>query len=266
MKHPVWALSMALLLTGCASHRIYSPNSSLAPSFFQPIVDLNNPDGDVLVTLIYEHGWSPHTPDYALSGSGIGPGCDVISCIGPLLDTFSSTVPIVSQLLSRQLFKPGEKLNKSWGEIFGYKAPRTKVASGSVAVPIDRANHTLDTLIALNRQVGPAPLVLGGRYLWKSDALLAMNKWERTFVVSVDGIWNHKSTAFFAAIPGAMEAAGIPFTQHWGKENGYTDARVRSAFGANRDKWIAARHALIPDPADRQRFANDYLRQRGLDQ
>ncbi len=26
MKHPVCALSMALLLTGCASHRIYSPN------------------------------------------------------------------------------------------------------------------------------------------------------------------------------------------------------------------------------------------------
>lgn len=243
------------------------PGAAAPPDFFQPIIDLNNPDGDVLVTLIYEHDWKPgHVPDYGLAETGMGPGCDVISCLGPLLDTFDAAVPLVSQLLSNQLFKPGAKLDKSWGEIFGYKAPRTKVASGSVAVPIERANETLDCLIALNARVGPAPLVLGGRYVWKSDALLAMNKWDRSFVVSVDGIWNRKATKYFDAIPAAMEQANIPFTQHWGKHNGYNDSRVRTAFGANRTKWIAARHALIPDAADRDRFANPYMRDRGLDE
>lgn len=243
------------------------PDGTSRPVFFQPIVDLNNPSGELPVTLIYEREWQAgHVPDYGLSETSLGPGCDVISCIGPLLDTFDAAVPLVSQLLSRQLFKPEPRLNKSWGEIFGYKAPRTKVASGSVAVPIDRATETLDTLIALNRRVGPAPLVLGGRYVWKSDALLAMNKWDRTFVVSVDGIWNKKAVKFFDAIPAAMESAEIPFTQHWGKHNGYTDARVRSAFGGDRAKWIAARHALIPDAGDRARFTNDFMRERGLDQ
>lgn len=234
--------------------------------FFQPIIDLNNPSGDVLVTLIHEHPWQAgYVPNYALAESGIGPGCDIISCIGPLLDTFNSAVPIVSQLLGKQLFTPGAKLNKSWGEIFGFKAQRTKVASSSIAVPIDRATDALDALIALNATAGPAPLVLGGRYVWKSDAFLAMNKWDRTFVISIDGIWNKKAVKFFDAMPAAMEQAAIPFTQHWGKHNGYTDGRLKTAFGSNRTKWIDARHALIPDATDRDRFTNDYMRQRGLD-
>ena len=51
-------------------------------------------------------------------------------------------------------------------------------------------------------------------------------------------------------IPAAMDAQGIPFTQHWGKTNGYTPARVQTMFGPDYNAWIAARHTLLPDPAD----------------
>jgi hypothetical protein len=70
---------------------------------------------------------------------------------------------------------------------------------------------------------------------------------------------------FFDAIPARMEAAGIPFTQHWGKVNGYTPARVAATFGSDFSNWVAARHVLLPDAADRALFSNSYMKARGLD-
>jgi hypothetical protein len=62
-----------------------------------------------------------------------------------------------------------------------------------------------------------------------------------------------------------MEVNNIPFTQHWGKTNGYTRQRIEDVYGTDYGKWIAARHTLLPDPADRNMFANQYLKARGLD-
>ena len=62
-----------------------------------------------------------------------------------------------------------------------------------------------------------------------------------------------------------MEVNGIPYTQHWGKTNGYSRDRIRAAYGANVDKWIAARQRLLPGITDRRMFDNDFVRQMGLD-
>jgi hypothetical protein len=167
-------------------------------------------------------------------------------------------------MVATQMFELGTKVG-SWGELFGYKALRTKVASGTVAVPLDRALDALDALLDLNSDIGPVPLVFGCRYVKKSPALLAFNRWDRTFVVSIDGVWNNDSLEFFDKIPERMEVNNIPFTQHWGKTNGYTRQRIEDVFGTDYGKWIAARHALLPDPADRDMFANQYLKARGLD-
>jgi hypothetical protein len=132
-------------------------------------------------------------------------------------------------------------------------------------VPLDRALDTLDALLELNDQTGPVPLVYGCRYVKKSDALLAFNRWDTTFVVSIDGMFNQDSMRFFDEIPAKMDTKGIAFTQHWGKSNGYTPQRVRDASGdVNVDKWIAAREQWLPDPADRAAFANGFLRDCGL--
>jgi hypothetical protein len=167
-------------------------------------------------------------------------------------------------MVATQMFELGTKVG-SWGELFGYKALRTKVASGTVAVPLDRALDALDALLDLNSDIGPVPLVFGCRYVKKSPALLAFNRWDPTFVVSIDGVWNNDSLEFFDKIPERMEVNNIPFTQHWGKTNGYTRQRIEDVFGTDYGKWIAARHALLPDPADRDMFANQYLKARGLD-
>jgi FAD/FMN-containing dehydrogenase len=248
-----------------SNHPVLRDPAGRQPYFFQPIIDPNTADNEVLATVMYETPWQPgYRPNYNMSESSFGPGYDFLSVAGRLLDIAGPLVPVFSKVASGALFDATSRTG-SWGEIFGYKAPRTKVASGSVAVPLDRALDTLDALIELNDDIGPAPLVFGCRYVKKSPALLAMNRFDTTFVVSVDGVFNNTSLQFFDAIPAKMDAAGIPFTQHWGKTNGYTPARTAAAFGADLTAWKDAREDLLPDPADRALFTNDYMRERGLD-
>jgi hypothetical protein len=83
-------------------------------------------------------------------------------------------------------------------------------------------------------------------------------------MVSIDGIDSTLSRAFFAAAAARIEAAGISFTQHWGKTNAYTPARVAAAYKANVQKWKDARRQVLRTIADRQMFNNDYIAQRGL--
>lgn len=215
--------------------------------------------------MLYDEPWTSHTPDYTLAEQGFGPGYDFLTTAGRLLDLFKPAVPLFAQLAQSSLFKVGPVGPGSWGELFGNKVARTKVASGSVAVEQKHALHTLDALIALNKKAGGVPVVFGCRYVAQSRALLAMNRGPKTFVISVDGVWNKATMKFLEAIPAMMAAEGIPFTQHWGKVNGGTPAQVLASHGVNVGEWIAARHTLMPDPVDRAMFTNDYMRERGLD-
>ena len=61
-----------------------------------------------------------------------------------------------------------------------------------------------------------------------------------------------------------LEAAGMPFTQHWGKTNNMTKARVRSAFGGNVDRWNATRALLLPNAAERNAFSSGVIDGLGL--
>lgn len=236
------------------------------PHFFQTVIDLNSRPPQALVTLMYEEPWpAGYRPNYGLKESKFGPGYDFLTTAGALLDIFKPAVPLFAQVARAGLFEKGAHLG-SWGEQFGYKAPRTKVVSGSVAVDHADALTAIDALIALNREIGPVPLVIGCRFVAKSQALLAMNRFDTTFVLNLDGVWNRQSLDYLAAIPAKMAEVGVTFTQHWGKINAWDAARVRSVFGADYDAWIAARHRLLPDPADRELFTNDFMRQCGLDQ
>ena len=250
-----------------AGTRLDPVGQSGTPYFYQPIINPNSgPPHEVLLTHMYEEPWDPNHPiDYALKEDSWGPGYDFVSIAGRVLDVAEFLVPLFSNIVSGSLFNVGEDFG-TWGELFGYKTQRTLVASGTVAVDIADALATLDALIELNEDIGPVPLVYGCRYVKKSPAFLAFNRWDTTFVVSIDGIFNSDSTDFFDAIPAKMAAKGIRFTQHWGKSNAYDAANVRAAFGnAAVDSWITARQALIPDAVTRATFANALLRRCGLD-
>lgn len=247
--------------------RLDPPGKSGTPYFFQAIIDPNTPaPHEVLITQMHERSWDPAARDLLdpTDPKG-GPGYDVISVVGRFLNVFGFLVPLVSKLVANDFFKVGLQV-ASWGELFSFKSVQTKVASGTVAVDLSDAAAAIDALLELSGEVRDVPVVFGCRYVAKTKALIGFNKWDTTFVVSVDGIDNAKTRAFFDAIPAKMAQKGLAFTQHWGKTNGYNAASVRAAYGnANVDAWKAARAQIIPDPDVRAMFENDLIRHCGLD-
>ncbi|HST35962.1 MAG TPA: FAD-binding protein [Allosphingosinicella sp.] len=231
-----------------------------ALNFLQVVI--NPHSKDAMINAMYEEGWKAgHVPDYELKEGKVGPGYDSLGLIGNVLNSFPGLIPPFFKLAQGTIDTKPKTLSR--GEMFGYKAPQLKVGSGSVAVALPDALKTLDLLDAAIKAV-PAPLVFGCRFVKRSPALLAFNRFPMTMVVSLDGIFNDQSVAFFAKAAAALEQNNIPYTQHWGKVNAYTKDRLTKAYGGNLDAWRAARAQLLPDPADRAVFTNPYMEERGL--
>ncbi|HKC03601.1 MAG TPA: hypothetical protein VKC17_09895 [Sphingomicrobium sp.] len=235
------------------------------PYFFQAVI--NPATDEVLIMANYRKDPPPafYQPNYDLISEpkSIGPGFDALSALGVILDAFKKVIPAFSKFAAKQLFDTKPKIGTP-GEIYGFKPPLLKVGSGSIAVALPDARRTIETLIKLYKDIGPVPVVLGCRYVRKSPALLAFNRFPIGLMISIDGVFNATSRDFFAAAADRVEASGIPFTQHWGKINAYTPQRVAKAYGANVQKWLDARRKLIPAAANRAVFDNDYIRERGL--
>jgi FAD binding domain/D-arabinono-1,4-lactone oxidase len=231
-----------------------------ALNFLQVVI--NPHSKDAMINAMYKLPWQAgHVPDYTLKEGKIGPGYDGLSVIGEVLKLFPGLIPPFFKLAQGTI--DGKTKIGSRGEMFGYKPPQLKVGSGSVGVALTDALKALDVLGEVMKH-DPAPLVFGCRFVKPSPALLAANRFPTTMMVSLDGIFNAQSVAFFAKAADALEQAGIPYTQHWGKVNAYTKARLQQAYGANLDAWLAARKQLLPDPADRAIFTNPYMEERGL--
>ena len=75
-----------------------------------------------------------------------------------------------------------------------------------------------------------------------------------------------ETRAFFNKVWEALDAAGIPFTLHWGKYNSFlTPIRVRDRYGDTAvDQWLASRETLLESAAVRQIFNNDFTTGVGL--
>jgi hypothetical protein len=245
-----------------SAHPFFQPEGR--PYFFQAVI---NPGSDeVLLNANYALPCpDDFGPTYGLTQvpNAIGPGFDSLSMVGMILNRFKGLIPTFAKVAAGQLFDMTSRTGTP-GMIYGYKPPLLHVASGSIAVGLPDARRALEALIKLYKDIGPVPLVLGCRYVSKSPALLAFNRFPTGLMISIDGVDNSASRAFFAAAAARMETAGIPFTQHWGKTNAMTAARVAAAYGGNVAKWRDARRRLLPDAADRALFDNDYIRERGL--
>lgn len=236
----------------------------VTPYFFQAII--NPSSKEVLLNANYKINCPPnYVPTYGLEQdpTKIGPGFDSLSLAGLILDHFNELIPRFSQVAADGLFDTTAKKGTP-GQIYGYKAPQLHVASGSIAVDLPQARAALEALIQLYHDIGPVPLVLGCRYVRKSPALLAFNKFNRGLMVSIDGIDSQLSRAYFKAAPDRLDALGIKFTQHWGKTNHYTPQRVAAAYGQRLTKWQDARRKVLPTVADRKLFDNEYMVVRGL--
>ena len=93
-----------------------------------------------------------------------------------------------------------------------------------------------------------------------SPAAVAMNRYPRTCMIDLDGANIPAMAELLGECSGALEAAGVPFTLHWGKWIGYLSRDyVKRIYDTGLTRWRAARTALLADPGLAHTFSNDVV-------
>ena len=110
------------------------------------------------------------------------------------------------------------------------------------------------------------PVIISHRFVKATDALLGFTRFDPTAVFEIDGLNLPSIRSYLEKVWEKLDAAGIPFTMHWGKFNTHLNpARVRQRYGdATVDQWIGAREALLENAEVRKVFTNDFLSNLGL--
>ena len=161
--------------------------------------------------------------------------------------------PYFKKAIIRDLFRGEKTLGKT-------------LACG-VGMPVARAVEAMEVAFKIyNESNIVLPLILSHRFVKGTKAVLGFTRFDTTAVLEMDAVNTPETRAFYNTVWNELDAAGIPFTLHWGKYNDFlTPERVRNRYGAERvDQWLAARESLMGDAAVRQVFNNDFTARLGL--
>lgn len=234
------------------------------PFHFQSLInpyDLNN---GVYMTTMYKR---PYRKDYTpppLAGDKLGPGDDAPCFIGKLSSVIPGLVPaLVTKVLGGSL-KLFEGVTGTLGEIFNNTVLRGKVASAAIGFPAAESARVIELLLDVNKHHGPFTGLFAFRFVKKSRALMAFTRFDPTCILELDGVQSPDTDAFYKAMWATMDASGIPYTFHWGKMHDMTPERLQKAYGANLQRFTAAR-ARIMDSSTIAALSNPALRHWGID-
>jgi hypothetical protein len=259
LRHAMTTLNLAGIST---------PHPTETPLHFEVVVNPHNPAGGAYVTTMYQRPYHPGYTPPEVSSIGLGPGDDLLGVVGKLGDVAGFIVaPLVNTLVTSQYSEFGPGTPKpaqigTPGEIFFSTLTLQKEMSAEMGVALADTERVLDLMLGLH-EVKDYPGLLAFRWVKKSQALLAFTKFDTTCTIEFPAAYAANTMAYYNAVWQAMEAAGIPYTLHWGQINNFTPARVRAMYGTVVDDWIASRNAVL-DPPARPVFTSPFLQSCGL--
>jgi hypothetical protein len=250
------------------------PDENRRPYFFQAIIDPDDlwEDGDrakVFCTVRYKEVCPPaYLPKYNLKKEN-SDGTDLPKLIGDIIKLDPAFRDLATWLLMEIMLKEQSEQNtpekwKTPGQAYTFTEARRGVASSGFGVPLTQVSNALMLMAEAFRSHKKAGVVLTCRYVQKSPGILSFTRYDPTCVIDIDGIDSSSTQKLIKLVAQRFDAAGMPFTMHWGKTNHLTKARVRAAYGGNVDRWNAARRILLPDQAERDAFSNDFIDAVGL--
>jgi hypothetical protein len=264
-------------ITACDPTKIPLPAFAQAvptdkPYHFELFLNPNEPaaPSSAFIQVMYETAFDPNNyvpPKWDGGESGLG--ADGLNVMGALVDNIPSPldrliVPMLNNEIENE-FAPYLKKAIIRDLFRGEKTLGRTLACG-VGMPANRAVEAMDIAFkryATNGDVLPA--LLSVRFVKATKALLGFQRFEPTAVFEMDSVNTAKTRAYFEQVWADLDAAGIPFTLHWGKYNVFwTPARLRAHFGNAVDQWIASREALLESPAVRQTFSSPFMAGLGL--
>ena len=275
-KHPYDA-TLKAAITNCDPTTIPLPAFAKdvptdKPYHFELFLNVNETGApaNAYMQLMYEAPFKAAT--YAppvWDGGESGLGADGLNVMGALVDRIPSPldrliVPFLNKEIDHE-FAPYLKKGIIRDLFRGEKTLGKTLACG-VGMPAGRAVEALEIAFKRYRDNGEVlPALLSFRFVKATKALLGFQRFEPTAIFEMDSVNTAKTRGYFEQVWADLEAAGIPFTLHWGKYNNFwTPVRLRAHFGDAVDQWIASREALLESPAVRQVFTNPFMTALGL--
>lgn len=247
---------------------IPTPHPGETPFHFDVVVNPHNPAGGAYVTTMYQRPYHTGYPPPEVSSSGLGPGDDLLAVVGKLGDVAGLIVaPLVNALVTSQYSQFGPGTPKpaqvgTPGEIFFSTVTLQKEMSAEIGVALGDTLRVLDLMLGLP-EVKDYPGLLAFRWVKGSKALLAFTRFDTTCTIEFPAAYADNTMAYYNAVWRGLEAAGIPYTLHWGQINNFTPARVQAMYGAAANHWVVSRNAVL-DPPARAVFTSPFLQSCGL--
>lgn len=229
---------------------------------YSVVIDPFHPERGVFVTAMYDQACGPGST--STRAAGIAPGDELYGTLGKILDLLPDVIPgIVSNLVTGDQ-KDLTDVCGSLDDQFPATETRGKAAGVGVSVAVADAIRTLELIIGVNAAHGPFPCILALRFVPGTRATMGFTRFPQTCVIDVDGPYSTRTRSYFARIWQALHDSGIDYGLHWGKVIGLSAAETRRLYGARVDRWVDARHRLLPDAAVREVFRNTFLDELGL--
>lgn len=253
------------------------PRPATQPPFhFEVLVNPHDLAGGAFVKVMYKDSTRAADCRPLPTPGKIAQGDDAFEAMAVITDLASDVTPLVVNNLMKRLFAEEKGVCGTHGEIFRDTSTRGTAASSAMGIPLGAVRQATDIGLQLNKdsQVGPFPGLFGYRYVKASRATLAFTRHKpQTCVFELDGPWSERTRRFYLKMWQAMDAAGIPYTFHWGKIHGLDATRVRQMYSDSQnparsavEAWCDARRELFKEsPASSQIFANQWLRGLGMD-
>jgi hypothetical protein len=199
---------------------------------------------------------------------------DTANFVGSLIKLLDGPIagPIIEHIISLTL--SGQNPNKDFppafpGQVYG---PTTLTAGHgmSTEIAVDQL-HAVDAIQAVLRAVGAQRAqgrhllgAIGTRYVPQSNSLLGMNVNRMNCTIEIGSLANSNIPIIHQACWAALDAAGIPYTCHWGQQHQLDALHLRAYFGDRVDRWKAARDRLLPTPTAKTVFSAQTLARVGL--
>ena len=117
----------------------------------------------------------------------------------------------------------------------------------STAIAIERARlpEALDAMLPAFRRKDGGDTVCTLRFVRRSGGTLAITPHADNVVIDFDGLRSKASREAYKRVLGALDAAGIPSRQHWGKLSLLDPKRVERDHGDAVGRWKTARRELL---------------------
>ena len=237
--------------------------------FFNP--NEGAPPAEAILLIMYESAFDPDRyapPPWNAGEPGLGAsGLDIMGAlVGRIPSPLNKVaLPLLNAQVNQE-FAPYFKQAVIRDLFRGEKTLGRTLACG-VGMPLEHAIEAMEIAFRVYKESDAVlPLILSHRFVKGTNALLGFTRFDTTAVMEMDAVNTAQTRAYFERVWDALDAAGVPFTLHWGKYNTFlTPERVRNRYGgAAVDQWLASRKTLLPDAKVRQIFNNDFMRRIGL--